>query len=547
MTVKIFSNPKTLIKELFNQCIYYEFLTEAKQSLGCQKLSKHFEGKSTRGGNSNSISAVTIENWIKTFEYVQENPNEEDKDLFQPRNISPKDSWFEYINLLKTPINEDEIKSWDNLSNKKLGDKAQDIGYIVGIRNSTAIKTLKERMITTVERRREHIWTKLDEFNELIPTICNFIYNQDISDTDYRIMNVNKLHFLCKQRKIVSMHKKKDEMIKLLEEYDSKEPETSISEYTKLSLIQLKCLAKERYLSDYNNKKIHELIQMLENYDENQKIKNKKKEEHEKNKYNMVLGDIVILARKQDNYIDATSLCKAAGKNFFNWNENSKSKEFLRELNRSIGNPMDLIKIISTGINEGRGTWVHPRVAINIAQWASPKFDVIVSGWIHNLLKDGVVSIGKPVDGFSTYTQIEEEAIYLENNLDRAKFSNCMVLYLSYIGDGLIKIGYSDCGFSNRNIRHMSCETKYKQFRNIGLYEISERSIEKLVHNNFIIYRYPFEKQTEIYSVKSLSKFTTEVEQFLYDNDLKMRIKELRKENVKMKIENAELKLKLKN
>lgn len=33
---------------------------------------------------------------------------------------------------------------------------------------------------------------------------------------------------------------------------------------------------------------------------------------------------------------------------------------------------------------EGRygGTYVHPRIAINLAQWLSPKFDVFVSGLV---------------------------------------------------------------------------------------------------------------------------------------------------------------------
>ena len=29
-----------------------------------------------------------------------------------------------------------------------------------------------------------------------------------------------------------------------------------------------------------------------------------------------------------------------------------------------------------------QGTWVHPRVAINLGQWISPAFDVKVSGWV---------------------------------------------------------------------------------------------------------------------------------------------------------------------
>ena len=38
---------------------------------------------------------------------------------------------------------------------------------------------------------------------------------------------------------------------------------------------------------------------------------------------------------------------------------------------------------------------VHPQVAINIAQWISPDFDVKVSAWIYELVLTGKVELGK--------------------------------------------------------------------------------------------------------------------------------------------------------
>lgn len=54
-----------------------------------------------------------------------------------------------------------------------------------------------------------------------------------------------------------------------------------------------------------------------------------------------------------------------------------------------------LIQINSTGINENRCTWVHPQVAINIAQWISPEFDVQVSRWIYELAITGSFTVGQ--------------------------------------------------------------------------------------------------------------------------------------------------------
>jgi len=57
----------------------------------------------------------------------------------------------------------------------------------------------------------------------------------------------------------------------------------------------------------------------------------------------LILNDIVISTRNTDNYVNVTELCKAGGKLFKHWNENSKSKAFLTELSRSAGIPADLL------------------------------------------------------------------------------------------------------------------------------------------------------------------------------------------------------------
>ena len=45
-----------------------------------------------------------------------------------------------------------------------------------------------------------------------------------------------------------------------------------------------------------------------------------------------------------------------------------------------------LVQKIKGGIKELQGTWVHPDVAINLAQWVSPKFAVFVSKWLREWL-----------------------------------------------------------------------------------------------------------------------------------------------------------------
>lgn len=95
----------------------------------------------------------------------------------------------------------------------------------------------------------------------------------------------------------------------------------------------------------------------------------------------------LIQQRLNDGFINATAMCKAAGKEWANYNQNATTKDFLAELQGSLGIPRDLVvQSVVTGPNEQRGTWVHPQVAIHLAQWLSPAFAVLVSQWVFEWL-----------------------------------------------------------------------------------------------------------------------------------------------------------------
>jgi len=95
------------------------------------------------------------------------------------------------------------------------------------------------------------------------------------------------------------------------------------------------------------------------------------------------IGSINVYQRANDGYINATALCRAAGKQFSDYHKLKNTGEFLKELSSAQGIPLaELIQILMGGVPQAQGTWVHPQVAINLAQWASPKFAVLVSQWV---------------------------------------------------------------------------------------------------------------------------------------------------------------------
>jgi hypothetical protein len=95
----------------------------------------------------------------------------------------------------------------------------------------------------------------------------------------------------------------------------------------------------------------------------------------------------IVQQRLNDGYINATAMCKAAGKEWSGYRRLDSTEEFFRALERSLQIHRDLIvRSVVTGPNEHRGTWVHPQMAINLAQWLSADFAVLVSEWVFEWL-----------------------------------------------------------------------------------------------------------------------------------------------------------------
>ncbi len=92
-----------------------------------------------------------------------------------------------------------------------------------------------------------------------------------------------------------------------------------------------------------------------------------------------------IYQRPDDGYINATALCQAAGKRWNDYVVTGAARGFLAALAAETGIPVsDLTQSNRGGDVRFQGTWVHPQVAINLAQWLSGAFAVKVSQWVYD-------------------------------------------------------------------------------------------------------------------------------------------------------------------
>lgn len=91
------------------------------------------------------------------------------------------------------------------------------------------------------------------------------------------------------------------------------------------------------------------------------------------------VNGIEIRQRMSDGYMDALAICDACDKDFAEYIRVRFTQRLVRELSRSTGiNENGLIQK-NEGVDE---IWVHPQIAINLSQWASPKLAVKVPMWI---------------------------------------------------------------------------------------------------------------------------------------------------------------------
>ncbi len=108
-------------------------------------------------------------------------------------------------------------------------------------------------------------------------------------------------------------------------------------------------------------------------------------------------GGEVIRQRARDGYVNATAMCRAAGKDWSEYRRLKGTNEFLAVLALGLGILQDQLTVTTLGTPGGdprnQGTWVHPQIAIHLAQWLSPQFAVQVTQWV----MDWMSGLGSPV------------------------------------------------------------------------------------------------------------------------------------------------------
>lgn len=123
------------------------------------------------------------------------------------------------------------------------------------------------------------------------------------------------------------------------------------------------------------------------------------------------INEVAIQQRMNDGYLNGTAMCVANGKDIADWLKTEPTLELVTALALDLGitsNSASKPNSIKTRVSatypqlvvvkrgspkNGGGTWLHPDLAIQLAQWCSPTFALQVSRWVFDWLTKG----GNPI------------------------------------------------------------------------------------------------------------------------------------------------------
>lgn len=106
-----------------------------------------------------------------------------------------------------------------------------------------------------------------------------------------------------------------------------------------------------------------------------------------------------IQRRESDGFVNATAMAKANGKHLPHYMANERTRDYIAALAPVVGIPTtDLIHTIQGGTPSLQGTWIHPRLAIDLARWISPAFAVWMDGWFLESLTPALQPARQPLE-----------------------------------------------------------------------------------------------------------------------------------------------------
>jgi hypothetical protein len=163
--------------------------------------------------------------------------------------------------------------------------------------------------------------------------------------------------------------------------------------------------------------------------------------------FRRAVNGVSVEQRTDNGFVNGTAMCAAHGKDVSDWLKTDDTWELVNALADDIGifskSPKsgnsdytrvsatfpDLVMVKRGSPDNGGGTWLHPDLAMQLAQWCNKRFAIQVSRWIREWLTIGQVPIDSDAEQeYVRWQQRYDIRIELKNVL-RPELMNAVVLW----------------------------------------------------------------------------------------------------------------------
>lgn len=249
--------------------------------------------------------------------------------------------------------------------------------------------------IPSEERKKDFMIVKLiNHFQSLLnPKIC-------LGGCGFELENEYSVCKACKDKPKNLREQKKVDFEENIDLYISQLEDFTDEESSKLTKGNCCLIAKKLNIQFYLSNKKYTIVQKIKEYFEDKKKKDIRIRENKKDLTGYLVLNGITIQSREDGMINATQMCKAGGKEFSNWYKSNSTKELIETLEKQIINsdlPNGRSQLIE--IKKGnsslfeQGSWIHPDLAVQLAQWISPDFALQVSRWTRELILTGNVNL----------------------------------------------------------------------------------------------------------------------------------------------------------
>lgn len=240
------------------------------------------------------------------------------------------------------------------------------------------------------ERKKDFMIVKLIEHFEslLNPKIC-------LGGCGFELENEFSVCKACKDKPKNLREKKRISFEENIDLYVSQLEDFTDEDSAKLTKNNCVLIAKKLDIKFYLSNKKYTIVEKIKKYFEEKKKNEARIKDNKKDFSGYIVLNGITIQSRDDGMINATQMCKAGGKEFKNWYRLDSTKELILELEKSVVHicTTKVVDIIQGGSSKLQGSWLHPDLAVQLAQWISPQFALQVSKWTRELILTGNVNL----------------------------------------------------------------------------------------------------------------------------------------------------------